>query len=666
MRLFIAEKPSLGRAIAQTIGIKKSHNGYIECDNGDIVTWCIGHLLEQAEPEHYDDALKAWTLDTLPIIPKEWVYVAKEETQDQLNVVLEWIGKSDIIVNAGDPDREGAYLVNEVLEFANIPQEKWDKAERVLINDLNPKAIETALENIEPNSQHIAISNAAKCRSRADWLIGMNISRICTILGKRQGHPSVFSFGRVQTPTCQLVVKRDLEIANFKPVPFFDVEAHFEHDNIAFKAKWQIPESVSEDKRCLDKAIAQSVVDSIGSEAIVTSFETKRTKSQPPLPFSLKTIQEAMSSQYGYGAKETLDIVQSLYEKHKIVSYPRTDQPYLPTVKRDEIELILANLEGVNNKELATWATEADTSLVSPCWNDKKLEGKAHTAIIPTTRAPDLDALDDKELNVFHAIASRYLAQFYPVAEDDKTVIELKAGEHDFKTTGTVEVVKGWRVVLGKDKDKEEQSLPALGDGQSIAVSTSELLEKKTTPPKPFTEGTLLTAMCNIAKEVTDPALKAKLKETAGLGTEATRAGMIETLKERGYLETKGKNIVSTPLGQMLVLGLPNKLRDPAMTAIWEQQLDVVESGECSLDKFMNVIEKTVSTYVSDFKSNKLVFKLPESTLPKCPKSGCAGFAIEYEGKKGKAFKCSVCETRFRSDKGKVGKEIKKIKKLEA
>ena len=184
MRLFIAEKPSLGRAIADTIGIKKSHQGYIECKNGDIVTWCIGHLLEQAEPEHYDDALKSWSLDTLPIIPKEWVYIAKEETKDQLNIVLDWIDKSDLIVNAGDPDREGAYLVNEVLEFANIPKEKWDSAERILINDLNPKAIEDALENIEPNSKHISVSDAAKCRSRADWLIDPTFATLKSTNGK--------------------------------------------------------------------------------------------------------------------------------------------------------------------------------------------------------------------------------------------------------------------------------------------------------------------------------------------------------------------------------------------------------------------------------------------------------------------------------------------------
>ncbi|WP_188012749.1 DNA topoisomerase III [Photobacterium damselae] len=665
MRLFIAEKPSLGRAIAQTIGIKQSNDGYIECKNGDTVTWCVGHLLEQAEPEVYDEKFKTWSLDTLPIIPKEWIYLPIDSSEKQLKIVLDLISKFDVLVNAGDPDREGAYLVNEVLEYAKISQEKWDKAERVLINDLNPKAIETALESMEPNNNHISISNAAKCRSRADWLMGMNISRVCSLLGRRQGHPHKFAFGRVQTPTCQLVVKRDLEIANFKSIPFYDVDAFFTQDDIEFKAKWQVPESISEDKRCLDKAVAQSVIDSAGSEAVVTLFETKRAKSQPPLLFSLKTLQEIMSSKYGYGAKETLDLVQSLYEKHKIVSYPRTDQQYLTTLKRDEIDLILGNLEGVTDPDLAQWATDADTSLVSPCWNDKKLEGKAHTAIIPTTRAPDLEALDEKELTVYKTIASRYLAQFYPVAEDDKTTIELKAGDHNFKTTGTVEVVKGWRIILGTEKDKNSQQLPALGEGQSIQIAKIELVEKKTTPPKPFTEGTLLNAMSGIAKEVTDPALKARLKETAGLGTEATRAGIIEKLKESGYLEIKGKNIVSTPLGQMLILGLPNKLRDPAMTAIWEQQLDVVESGDCSLDKFMSVMEKTVSTYIDDFKSGKLIFKLPESTLPKCPKAGCAGFAIEYDGKKGKAFKCSVCETRFKSDKGKVGKEIKKIKKME-
>lgn len=298
MRLFIAEKPSLGRAIAETIGISKKNTGYILCNNGDIVTWCIGHLLEQAEPEQYGKEYDNWTLDNLPIIPKEWISLPVEQYKDQLDIVLGLISKAEIIVNAGDPDREGVFLVNEVLEFAKIPQAKWDNAQRVLINDLNPKAIENALASIESNNKHLPISDAAKCRARADWLLGMNMSRICTILGKQQGHPSVFSFGRVQTPTAQLVVKRDLEIANFKPLPFFDIDAHFTHDDIDFKAKWKIPENISDDKRCLDKSVAEKVIAALdGQAANVTTCETKRAKSHPPLLFSLRTLQEAMSSQ---------------------------------------------------------------------------------------------------------------------------------------------------------------------------------------------------------------------------------------------------------------------------------------------------------------------------------------------------------------------------------
>lgn len=668
MRLFIAEKPSLGRAIADVLGVTEKHRDYIECQHGDVVTWCVGHLLEQAEPEQYGDEYKHWSLDTLPIIPKAWLAVPKNETKDQLNTVVKLIKQADVLVNAGDPDREGVYLVNEVIEYAGADQTKRDKALRVLINDLNPKAIEQALSAMEPNSKHQAASDAAQCRARADWLLGMNMSRACTVLAKQQGHPGVFTVGRVQTPTLQLVVKRDAEIANFKPTPFFDVEATFSEGGTAFNAKWQVPESVSDEKRCTDKAIAQAVITAIGDQsATVTRCETKRAVSQPPLTYSLRSLQEEMSRAYGFGAKQTLDIVQSLYETHKIVSYPRTDQPYLSTNKRDEIDLILGNLEGLKETVLADHAANADTALISPVWNDKKLDGAAHTAIIPTTRAPDLSKLTQDELRVYEAIALRYLAQFFPPAEDDNTVIEIQHGEHQFKTSGKVEIKPGWRVVLGKEKegDADSQSLPVLGNGVCIACDGAKLQEKKTTPPKPFTEGTLLTAMCNIAKEVTDAALKAKLKETAGLGTEATRAGIIETLKERGYLMVKGKSLISTDSGRMLIMGLPGAIRDPALTAVWEQQLGVVESGEYSVEKFMTVMEKTIAGHINDLKTGKTTFNLPKSTYPTCPKSPCQGFLLPYQGKKGPAHRCSVCETRFKDDKGKPGAEIKKIAKLE-
>ncbi|MGR6863454.1 DNA topoisomerase [Aliivibrio salmonicida] len=480
MRLFIAEKPSLGRAIAASLGVVKAETGYITCDNGDVVTWCIGHLLELAEPEAYDEKYKSWSFDTLPIFPKDWTSIPMDSSKKQLDVVIAQIKKATVLVNAGDPDREGDLLVNEVIEYANVSNEIKENALRVLINDLNPKAIETAINNLEPNSKRLPISNAALCRSRADWLLGMNLTRACSILAKRKGHDNTLHVGRVQTPTIQLVVKRDIEIANFKPVDFFEVDAQFTHDDVLFKAKLQ------SDERIEKKEIAESMITNLaGQSAVVTLCETKRAKSQPPLPFSLRTLQEAMSSKYGYGAKETLDIAQALYDKHKITSYPRTDKTYLSLNKEDEIQLIIDNLEGLNDTPLAQWASDADISLRSPCWNDKKLEGAAHTAIIPTTRAPDLDELSEAEHNVYTAIASRYLAQFYPTAEDDNTTIKIQSGEHEFKTTGKIEITKGWRVVLGKEKgDGEEQSLPELTKDQAIDCTSTDVISQKNLCPE--------------------------------------------------------------------------------------------------------------------------------------------------------------------------------------
>nr|AKN36969.1 DNA topoisomerase III [Aliivibrio fischeri] len=661
MRLFIAEKPSLGRAIAASLGVVKSEHDHITCENGDVVTWCAGHLLEQAEPEAYGEQYKTWSFDTLPIFPKDWILIPTDNGKKQLEAVVKQIKKATSLVNAGDPDREGDLLVNEVIEYANASSELKDSAMRVSINDLNPKAIQTALENLEPNSKWLPRSNAALCRSRADWLLGMNITRACSIIARRKGHDTVLHVGRVQTPTIQLVVKRDIEIANFKPVDFFEINAHFTHDNVAFKAKLQ------QEERCEKKDEAESMITNmVDQSAIVTLCETKRAKSQPPLPFSLRTLQETMSSKHGYGVKETLDIAQSLYEKHKITSYPRTDKNYLSLNKEDEIQLIIDNLEGLNDTPLAQWASDADLSLRSPCWNDKKLEGAAHTAIIPTTRAPDLEALNEAELTVYTAIASRYLAQFYPTAEDDNTTIKIQSGEHEFKTTGKVEIKKGWREVLGKEKNNtEEQALPSLTKDQSIDCTNAEVVSKKTSAPKPYTEGTLLTAMCNIGKDVTDPALKAKLKETVGLGTEATRAGIIGKALERKYLISKGKNIVSTPLAKMLIMALPNRVRDPAITAIWEQQLDVVERGECSVDTFIAAVEKNVQTLLDDLRSGKEPFTLPKSAAPACSQPNCTGFILPFEGKRGNAHQCHVCQTKFKDDNGKVGQAIKKIKKLD-
>ncbi|MGR5186997.1 DNA topoisomerase 3 [Photobacterium damselae] len=668
MKLYIAEKPSLGRAVASVLGIQKDNKTHVICDNDVIITWAAGHLLEQADPIAYGEKFEIWSWDNLPIFPQNWILLEKESGKKQLAVIKSFLDKADTIVNLGDPDREGDLLINELLDHFNVSQEKRESALRLQVNDYNPHAIQKALDNMEPNSRYYPRSQAALARSRADWLYGMNLSRALTILAKQQGHGALFSFGRCQTPTLALVVTRDAQIANFKPANFFDVMASFNQSGITFETKWQVPTDVSEDKRCLDENIAEAIVLAAnGQEATVETYETKRGKSQPPLLFSLLSLQKAMSSQYGYGAQETLDLAQSLYEKHKLTTYPRTDQPYISSDSASDIDTILANLEGLNEGSFSQWVAGCDTTLRSPTWNDKKLKGAAHTAIVPTLRAPDLSQLNEKERNVYLAIASRYIAQFYPAAEDDNTTIELAIGAHRFKTTGKVEVVKGWRTVLGKAKEKEEaQSLPCLEQGQTLTCLNATIAKKKTSPPKPYTEGTLLDAMASIAKEVTNPQYKAILKETAGIGTEATRSGIIEKLKENGYLNVveKSKSITSTPIGQQLIIGLPKQLRDPAMTAMWEQQLDVIEKGEYTEEQFTAKAKETLAKLLTDFQSGELKFALPASTAPKCPKSGCNGFVLPYKGKRGMAHSCTQCATRFKDNKGKMGKEISKLAKL--
>lgn len=673
MRLFIAEKPSLGNAIAEGLGVVKKQHGFIECKNGDVVTWCIGHLLEQAEPEHYGEQYKIWSLDNLPILPNEWVLQPKEATADQLKVIVQLVAKADVLVNAGDPDREGVLLVNQVIEYAKASPEKIENALRVLINDLNPTAVTKALNSLEPNKNHVNMGNAALCRSRADWLLGMNMTRACTVMAKTQGYVHTYSVGRVQTPTLGLVVKRDLEIAHFNPIPFFDISANFSANGVAFKAKWQVPESLYEDKRCIDEAKAKEVCTGIkGKRAVVVQCETKRSKSQPPLLFSLRTLQEHLSSKHGFGAQKTLDLAQSLYEKHKLTSYPRTDMPYLPSDKRSEIDGILDHLSELE-APFDDWVKNADRTLSSPSWDDKKLIGAAHTAIIPTARPANLSALSEDERIAYTAIAARYIAQFYPHASDDNTLIELLVDKHTFKTRGKIEIEKGWRVVLKDEKNQSDdkadtddsQSLPMIGQGEEIDCVDGELQSKKTTPPKEFTEGTLLTAMSTVAKEVTNPAYKAKLKETAGLGTEATRAGIIETLKERGFLEIKGKSIRSTSLGKMLILALPTSVKDPALTAIWEQQLDVIEKGEYSVEDFEAKMHVFVTKLIDDFKEGKSPFTLPPNSAPRCKQKGCGGWLNPYDSKGRTMWRCSHCEQRYKDNKGAPGNALIKIGKLE-
>lgn len=684
-RLFIAEKPSLGRAIAKELGNevtkslsnKKANDGtvtkgapsYIECGNGDVVTWCFGHMLEQAEPEQYDKKYEKWNIDDLPIAPgkDEWQLLPLTKSAEQLETIVDLITRAEVLVSAGDDDREGDLLIEEVFAYASATEQQRKTALRILISDFNPIKVQEALANMRPYNEFIPRMQSALARSRADWLLGMNLSRVCTCLAKTKGYGEVMRVGRVQTPLLTLVVMRDLEILSFEPTTFFNVFGEFEKEGIAFQAKW-----VTE-QRCLQKQAADSVLACLTQgEAQVTQCETKRAKSQPPLPFSLLTLQKLTSKKYGMSADKTLDIVQKLYEA-KLVSYPRTEMTYLFTASKTESTAIFdAIRKAPLMPEMIEWVNGADLSLTSNAWNDKKMEGQAHTAIIPLItcdQESDFLTKNNDAKKVFFEIIARYVAQFYPLAEDDNTVIELTHSTHLFRTTGKIERVAGWRTILGNEKtDKEstDQTLPNLEIGSTLGCLSSMIKEGKTTPPKPYTDGTLLDAMSNIASMVDDPVYKAKLKETAGLGTGATRAGIIKGLKDNGYVEEirsgKMTNLASTPTGKMLVLALPANVRDPVMTAMWEQQLDKIASGEYPFETYMEKVAGQILAHLDAFKTGKYPFELPESTATRCD---CGGYILRAANAKKPFWICTQCNKKYKDVSGVLGAAFSNKKKMD-
>ncbi|QLB20117.1 DNA topoisomerase III [Vespertiliibacter pulmonis] len=593
MRLFIAEKPSLGRAIAQVL--PKPHNnkeGFIECGDGNIVTWCIGHLLEQAEPDAYNEAFKLWRMEHLPIIPEQWKLIPKKSTLKQFKVVERLIKQADILVNAGDPDREGQLLVDEVFGYLNLSSEKKATIQRCLISDLNPSAVKKAVDRLQLNRDFIPLATSALARARADWLYGINMTRAYTLQGRWAGYKGVLSVGRVQTPVLGLIVHRDLEIENFTPKDYFEVLAHIivpetqEH----FTAQWQ-PSKACEDYqddegRVLSNALAQNVAKRIENQpACVTDYQDKIETETAPLPYSLSALQIDAARRFGLSAQAVLDICQKLYETHKLITYPRSDNRYLPKEHFSErlkvMEAIARHIPEYTQKPEVV-----DPNRKNRCWNDSKVE--AHHAIIPTARQSNVH-LTENEQRIYQLIARQYLFQFCPDAEYRKGKIVLNIAGGTFVAQARNLIVAGWKSLLGKEDNDEivEPLLPLVKKGQQLQCEKGEILSKKTQPPRYFTDATLLSAMTGIARFVKDKQLKKVLRETDGIGTEATRAGIIELLFKRGFLIKKGRHIQSTEAGKTLIAALPEIAIQPDMTAHWEMQLTDISKKQATYQQFM-------------------------------------------------------------------------------
>lgn len=652
MQLFIAEKPSLARAIAEFLpGPKRSGEGFIQCGNDIKVTWCIGHILELAPPEDYlPDSLRnekgkiSWDKMPLPVLPKEWRHQPKKDTMSQLRVIQRLLKEATSVVNAGDPDREGQLLVDEVLEYSNNRK----PVQRIWLAALDETSVKRALASLKDNKGYNNLKKAAESRQKADWLVGMNLTVAYSVAGGKNGYRGVLSVGRVQTPTLALIVKRDLEIENFKPKDYFVLRGQFAHPNGAFWATWKPKEgaaSVDEEGRILDRRIVDAVAAKVHKKpAAVVHSETKDGKQPPPLTFSLSSLQVAASSKFGLSAQQVLDICQALYEKHKLTSYPRTDCEFLPESQLSDAKAIMGAIAN-NNPNLTGILKQANPVLKSRAWNDSKIT--AHHAIIPTATKANPSSLNDMEAKVYEMICKQYLAQFYPDRTYKDVKVEVECEGERFAAGGQTTINPGWKVVFGAEADEPEdgkkneepaQKLPAMKQGDSAPNAQVAVDAKKTQPPKPFTDGTLVKAMTNIHQYVQKPEIKRILKETAGIGTEATRAAIIETLIKRGFIVKKGKNLISTPTGRAFIRDLPAEMTDPGLTGLFEQSLSGIEEGKIDTAKFGAMLEEFVAKLCKHAQGANVNVPSPEGGgYSSSAKRGSGGFARKSSSSYGKS-----------------------------
>jgi len=609
MRLFIAEKPSLARAIAGGVGeITKKTDAHIQVGN-DWITWCFGHILELAPPEAYAQRWRPpWTLSALPITvgPDEWKLSVRGDAKKQYDAIGALLRMADEVVNAGDPDREGQMLIDEVLESHG-----WKgKTTRILIANATPQGVRDAMKKMQPNSDFRPLYEAAMCRARADWLVGMNFTRAAT---KRIG--PMTSVGRVQTPTLSLVVKRDKEIESHTVSHYYPLHAHVQTVRGGLVAVHDPKQN-----RITSIDIAKGIAKELEGSRVKLTMVSKQEREHAPLPFILATFSSAAEDAFGWGAKESLEVLQSLYEK-QMVTYPRTDCPYLPADHAKQARRIAESIIGTGLMPVKAADLLSHMAPKPNVYDDAKVE--EHHGVIPTLRMPGGD-LAPKLLDGWRLVARRFLQTLMPSLIKDVAEVFFVHEDRRFTSRGEkpINAAESW-VALEPEKDgpkgEQVQPLSLSGPVTEGDVLKVEIKKNKTSPPKRYTEATLIADMKNVAKFVTNEKLKAILKETSGIGTAATQASIIETLKHRGYIRLDGagkkKHIISTPFGRYLVENLPAALCDPGITAAWEDALQSIAKREMDAGGFMQKIEAYVSKYVEHLKTVELS-PLPESARP--------------------------------------------------
>ncbi len=693
MKLIIAEKPSLARTVAKVIGIIKDNSksgGHIECNNGYIVTWVFGHILELWQPQDYNEKFKSWSVDLLPIVPNIWQYHVKSDAKSQFNNIKTLLKSATMVINCGDPDREGQLLIDELLLYLQVKL----PIKRLLILDPKDMAISKALDNMEENSKYFSWYQAGLLRLQADWLIGMNMTRAFTQLGSRINMQGVVSVGRVQTPTLKLIYDRYLAIQNYKPLNFYNFIAEFTTNTAeVFTAKLDLKAtglSLDEEGRLLHDSELKIINEKInGKLATICEYEVKAEEIPPPKLFILSDLQAIANAKLGLSADETLKNAQSLYER-QLITYPRTACAYLPESLHADAEKILNEIGTPYHYINQNFnVNKIDPKIKSKAFDDSKLGGESHFAIIPTGYMKNVNMLQGYELDLFNIICIQYIFQFLPNIKVDKTNGVVNCEGYKFNFSGKVINSLGWKELQdvfndaiknekqytseeSGDHDAESQKLPQLSLNQNVKNTFNNNIQKSTTTkPKLYTEGALIKTMANIhnlldgivksyyrdeceAKSMVE-SYKRILKDTAGLGTEATRAGIIKTLKTRNFIANKGKSLEITDKGIDFMKYIASdvnlikfsQLTSPITTAIYEQKLDNVLNHKLEATEFynnivdellypnLNSLKEMINILPTPLKSKQSVI----NTGKKCPE--CACDLVERAGKFGKFIACS-------------------------
>jgi DNA topoisomerase-3 len=637
--LVLAEKPSVGRDIAKVLKCGRGGNGYLEGDKY-IVTWALGHLVTLADPEQYDDKYKAWKLEDLPMLPSPLKLVIIKQSGKQFNVVKEQLNRKDVdsIVIATDAGREGELVARWIIEKAHVRK----PTKRLWISSVTDKAIKEGFNNLKDGREYENLYHSAVARAEADWIVGINATRALTTKYNAQ-----LSCGRVQTPTLAMIAAREEEIRNFKPKSYYGITALAQ----GIKFTWQ--DSKSKDTKSFEKEKVEAILKNIkNKDAQLVEIEKAAKKSFAPQLYDLTELQRDANKFFAYSAKETLSIMQRLYENYKVLTYPRTDSRYLSAdivdTLKDRIKACGIGPYSKAAMKLMKSPIKANKSFV----DDSKVSD--HHAIIPTEQSVSLSLLGDKERKIYDLVVKRFLAVLYPPFEYEQTTLRAKIGEETFMARGKRVLAMGWKEVYENNFDDEdsedvaEQTLPELNKGDILKVASITQTKGETKPPAPFNEATLLSAMENPVKYMQGESkeLIKTIGEAGGIGTVATRADIIEKLFNSFLIEKRGKDVLITSKGKQLLELVPEELKSPALTAEWEQKLGYIAKGKLNKNTFIGEMRQYADEVVKDIKSSGEKFKHDNQTREKCPE--CGKYLLEVNGKKGKMLVCQDRECGYR------------------